>query len=80
MDNNVVALEKLWQRLLDVTEVAAADNFFEQGGDSLLALEMATTFEESTGSPFPLDVLFSDGGFGAMCVAVSEPAAVNGQV
>ena len=80
MDNNIVVLETLWQRLLGVSQVGAQDNFFEQGGDSLLALEMATTFEESTGDPFPLGVLFSDGGFGSLCAAVPGHADANEQV
>lgn len=47
-------LIKVWERLLETTPITIDDNFFEKGGDSLLAVEMFLEIERMTGIHIPL--------------------------
>jgi acyl carrier protein len=61
-----------WCALLEVDRAADDDEFFSLGGNSLLALTLATRIEERLDIRFPLEALFFDGTFGAVvgaCVA-----------
>ncbi|SFS17041.1 amino acid adenylation domain-containing protein [Dyella sp. OK004] len=42
-------LAAIWQTLLDVDQIRTSDNFFDIGGHSLLAVEMATRVQQETG-------------------------------
>jgi oxalate---CoA ligase len=46
-------LRQLWERLLGTHDIGIDDDFFEKGGDSLLATEMLLEVEELTGKPYP---------------------------
>lgn len=48
-----VELRDLWARLLGVEDIGVDDDFFEKGGDSLLATEMLLELERLTGKPYP---------------------------
>ena len=54
----VKQLTELWQRLLKIYPVSLDDDFFEKGGDSLLAMEMLTELEWRTGLTIPNSILF----------------------
>lgn len=43
----------LWSRLLGTDDIGIDDDFFEKGGDSLLATEMLLEVEQLTGKPYP---------------------------
>jgi hypothetical protein len=47
--NLVIELTKLWERLLKITPISIDDDFFEKGGDSLLAMEMLAELDRLTG-------------------------------
>jgi len=51
-------LTEIWQRLLNYAPVLVDDDFFEKGGDSLLATEMLLQIELLTGRTLPSSVLF----------------------
>jgi acyl-CoA synthetase (AMP-forming)/AMP-acid ligase II/thioesterase domain-containing protein len=51
-------LTTLWERLLKYKPLMLDDNFFEKGGDSLLAMEMLTELERLTGRAVPSSILF----------------------
>lgn len=51
-------LVKLWEDLLDCTDVGIHDNFFELGGHSLLALRLTQRVEEMTGKRLSIDFLW----------------------
>lgn len=51
-------ISAVWSRLLAVPEPGRRDDFFEQGGHSLLAVRMITELERSTGRRLPLSALF----------------------
>ncbi len=48
----------LWEEILEVERVGAADDFFERGGHSLLAIRLFARIEEEFGVTAPLSTLF----------------------
>lgn len=48
-------LSCIWKELLEVDDVGVDDDFFELGGDSLLAMRMALAVETALGRPVPSD-------------------------
>jgi acyl-CoA synthetase (AMP-forming)/AMP-acid ligase II/thioesterase domain-containing protein/acyl carrier protein len=46
-------LRQLWERLLGTQDIGIDDDFFEKGGDSMLATEMLLEVEQLTGKPYP---------------------------
>jgi acyl carrier protein len=50
-----------WCEVLQVVDVAPADDFFVSGGDSILAVTLIGRIEQRLGIEFPLDALFLDG-------------------
>lgn len=54
-----VELRDIWQRLLGTASFGIDDDFFEIGGDSLLATEMLLEVERLTGRPYPQSDLSS---------------------
>jgi microcystin synthetase protein McyB len=71
----VVAEE--WQVVLGVDGVEVTDNFFESGGDSMRALELMRRVDARLGHAFPLQVLFSHGGFADLVAAVESSRPVQ---
>ena len=58
-ENPVVdELLAVWERLLNKAPLSLDDDFFEKGGDSLLAVEMLTELEWRTGLAIPDTILF----------------------
>ena len=51
-------LRELWERLLNSGPLTIDDDFFEKGGDSLLAVEMLCEVERLTGQVVPSSILF----------------------
>jgi acyl-CoA synthetase (AMP-forming)/AMP-acid ligase II/thioesterase domain-containing protein/acyl carrier protein len=51
-------IAEIWRRLLGCAEIDGDDEFFELGGDSLLATQMILEVERLTGKQLPEDVLF----------------------
>jgi oxalate---CoA ligase len=49
---------QIFGRLLETTELSVDDDFFEKGGDSLLATELLTELESLTGRSIPETLLF----------------------
>jgi oxalate---CoA ligase len=45
-------LRQLWERLLGTQDIGIDDDFFEKGGDSMLATEMLLEVEQLTGKPY----------------------------
>jgi oxalate---CoA ligase len=56
LENRLVAL---WEELISVRPIGIHDNFFEVGGDSLLAVQMMLRVELLVGKPIPMAVLFA---------------------
>jgi acetoacetyl-CoA synthetase len=57
-DMNVELLTGIWSRLLQTSPVAADENFFDLGGDSLLAVNMFLEIERATGRHFEITTIY----------------------
>jgi oxalate---CoA ligase len=53
----VMQLTALWERLLQIAPISLDDDFFEKGGDSLLAMDMLAELELLTGGPVSASAL-----------------------
>ncbi|MFY0565156.1 amino acid adenylation domain-containing protein [Archangium lansingense] len=53
-------LQRLWSEVLHQPEVGPGDDFFQIGGDSLLAMRLLGRMEEEFGMPVPLATLFQN--------------------
>lgn len=54
----VIQLTELWERLLQTAPVSLDEDFFDKGGDSLVAVEMLFELEQLTGRTIPTSILF----------------------
>jgi acyl-CoA synthetase (AMP-forming)/AMP-acid ligase II/thioesterase domain-containing protein len=54
----VLRLTEIWERLLKIAPISLDDDFIENGGDSLLAMEMAAEVERVTGRTLSGSILF----------------------
>jgi thioesterase domain-containing protein/acyl carrier protein len=52
-----LALARIWSRLLGITDIGIRDDFFELGGDSLIAVEMFASIRREFGCDLPLGAL-----------------------
>ncbi|TWE07403.1 acyl carrier protein [Rudaeicoccus suwonensis] len=59
-ETNDIIREK-WCSILGVDSAGPEQNFFEQGGDSLSAVEFVSSLAGRCGIEIPLDVMFTDG-------------------
>lgn len=60
------ALRVEWCRLLDVSDAAEDQNFFDMGGDSLLAIELFSAVADASGWELPVELLFAEGTYGSL--------------
>lgn len=51
-------LIQIWRKILKREDISIDDDFFEKGGDSLLAMDFSVEFERSTGKTLPEAILF----------------------
>ena len=55
------ALARLWAEMLELPEVAGTDNFVESGGNSIMAIQLASRIEHQLGVRLdPADILLAD--------------------
>jgi acyl carrier protein len=48
----------MWKRMLKSDDVSLDDDFFEKGGDSLLAMDVSLELQKLVGRPLPESLLF----------------------
>jgi len=58
-DPTEAQLVRIWEELLQVAPVGVCDDFFDLGGDSLLAMQMITSVEQETGRDLPPSTLLA---------------------
>ena len=46
IDNDISMLREIWEKLLGVKNINVEDDFFELGGDSLLAIQLKKLMEK----------------------------------
>lgn len=71
-------LAGIWAELLELDEIGVDDDFFELGGDSLLAMRMALTVEKEMSHPIPVD-FFRAPTVARLALATTQPLS-GGQV
>ncbi len=54
-------LTRVWSRVLKISQPAIDEDFFDLGGNSLVAVRLMIEIEKSTGVRLPLSVLFNHG-------------------
>lgn len=69
----------IWQAVLGLATVGAADNFFDVGGSSLLAVQVQRRLEEALGRPVPITAIFQYPTISALARHLAL-ASVNGAV
>ena len=78
LDSNLVLqLTELWQRLLKISPISVDDDFIENGGDSLLAVEMVAEVEQVTGLTVPNSILFEATTIRQLAQRLSKRAVLN---
>jgi thioesterase domain-containing protein/acyl carrier protein len=75
--NLVVQLAEIWGRLLKNAPLSFDEDFFENGGDSLLATEMLVELERLTDRSIPNAILFEAPTFGQLARKLSDPDYLN---
>lgn len=65
-------LALIWEELLHITPVGIDDNFFNLGGDSLLAAQLIATIEERFGVVIPVTTLFAQPTVAQLGAAITE--------
>lgn len=64
----------LWKKYLKTDDVSIDDDFFEKGGDSLLALDLQLELQRLTGQELPESILFEASTVRALAKRLSNPA------
>jgi acyl carrier protein len=68
-------LEKLWGSVLGLEQVSVHDNFFEVGGDSLLATKLAYQVRRAFDIELPLTTLFQYPTIDALSIFIEDELA-----
>ncbi|HEY0607383.1 MAG TPA: amino acid adenylation domain-containing protein, partial [Herpetosiphonaceae bacterium] len=65
-------LVELWEAMLNVRPIGITDNFFDLGGNSLLAVRLMTQINKRIGQVLPLTTIFEQPTIGQLGVALRE--------
>ena len=69
-------LIQIWRRVLQTHDVTRDSNFFDLGGDSLLALTLFLEIERATGRQLPITVIYDAQTVSQQCALLEDEAAV----
>ncbi|MBC9713285.1 LLM class flavin-dependent oxidoreductase [Streptomyces sp. TRM66268-LWL] len=82
LPSSIERLRHIWQTLLDVDEVPDEANFFDLGGNSILAIRLVNRVRDELGAEVPLAEFFADATYGAMArrldLTSGEPRRAEG--
>jgi acetoacetyl-CoA synthetase len=68
-------LTAVWERLLDRSPLGPDENFFDLGGDSLLAMELVVRIKEASGCELPVALIFEAPTIASLAAAVRKQIA-----
>ena len=71
---------RIWERLLESSDLSIDDDFFDKGGDSLLATELMLELRQLTGKALPDSLLFESSTVRALAQRLSEKEAPQRKV
>jgi oxalate---CoA ligase len=72
-----IEIAAIWQKLLGRDEIGPNDDFFELGGDSLLAVEMLHAIERLTARTLPPSILFDASTIRQLTEILSQEGALH---
>lgn len=70
-------LARIWQHLLGYTAIGIHDNFFDLGGDSLLAVQLVAQVRQATGVQLPLRRMVQCPTIAGLAAAIAEDSSIN---
>ena len=56
--NTEIRLAQIWSQVLDIPKIGAEDNFFDLGGDSVLASQVMIRVQSDLGTEIPMRCFF----------------------
>jgi len=71
----IESLNPIWQRLLQQSSIGVEDNFFDLGGDSLLAAELFNEISKSFGRTLPPVMIYQAPTIAALAAVLEQPVA-----
>jgi len=71
---------RIWSRLLGSPDLSIDDDFFDKGGDSLLAAELMLELRRLTGKPIPDSLLFESSTVRSLAQRLSEKKTPQAKV
>lgn len=74
MSDDEQAIAEIWKTVLLVEQVSRDDDFFQLGGNSLLAVRMIARMNKTFGLNLPIQIIFEDRTIAAMALRVREQA------
>jgi FkbH-like protein len=77
LEKSVVAI---WQDMLGVQRIGVHDNFFDLGGQSLLAVRLLSRLKREFGQEIPLSAMFEEGTVEHLCGLIQEKREPNRSV
>lgn len=74
------AIVDIWQQLFQIEPIGVDDNFFLLGGDSLMAIQLATRLRERLGVEIPVNELFEEATVASLARKVEDVRAGGGEL
>ncbi len=65
-----IQVSKIWQELLGIGQIGIHDNFFEMGGNSLIATQLLSRLRQVFNIPIPLETVFDNSTIGQLAKAL----------
>jgi acyl carrier protein len=76
-DSWYAQLLPLWRKVLKTDDVSIDDDFFEKGGDSLLAMDLHLELQRLTGHDLPESLLFESSTIRMLAKRLARPRGVR---
>jgi len=68
---NEIRISKIWQELLGIGQIGIHDNFFEMGGNSLMATQLLSRLRQAFSLAIPLETTFDNPTIGQLAKALT---------